>query len=150
MFVLSVNLMVSYGQFSHITPFKLLKLFEFSVTVRAPVCTSVAVFCSKLSQLVTEEDETVQHMFFLPPKSMPSLVPPFSLSLFFFFSRPFSPRSNVENVASPKPPPLPSKSPKIKSNPTLLFYSALSLRSPSSSRCQKCSTLPTHRSVNMV
>lgn len=64
-----------------------------------------------------------------------------SLSLFFFSLR-FSPRSNVENAASPKPLPLPSKSPKIKSNPTLLFYSALSLHSPSSSRCQNCSTLP--------
>lgn len=117
--------------------------------------TSVPVFHCTLSQLVIEEDETVLHMFFLPRSPCHPLFPlslsPFSL----FFSLPFSPRSNVENAASPKPPLLPSKSPKIKINPTLLFYSALSLHSsPFSlcfpSPCQTAPPCPTHRSVNMI
>lgn len=74
------------------------------------------------------------HMFF------PSWSPchPLFLLFFLFFSLSVSLPFSVENVASPKPSLLQSKSPKIKSNPTLLFYSVLS----HSSSLSFCFSLP--------
>lgn len=109
-----------------------------------PLCTSVTLFSLQTFNCwVWGRWNYTAHV--LPSLNfMPSLV----LAFFLFFP-PFSPRSNVENAASPKPLLLPSKSPKMKSNPTLLFYSALSHSSSpflsSLSLCQTAPPCPTRR-----